>query len=128
VTGLAQASYNYSTFYPALGAFFNINLATPQPHWSWIKYGYTSAQVAAKGWTGQESKFRLAFYNTATSAWQFVSNQQYSVDVNAQVVAQATTSFSQWGVFYDSSSSSAISRCGVNLLLLGVLILSALSN
>eukprot|EP00591_Stephanopyxis_turris_P004294 CAMPEP_0195518462 /NCGR_PEP_ID=MMETSP0794_2-20130614/12944_1 /TAXON_ID=515487 /ORGANISM="Stephanopyxis turris, Strain CCMP 815" /LENGTH=775 /DNA_ID=CAMNT_0040647431 /DNA_START=104 /DNA_END=2431 /DNA_ORIENTATION=+ len=51
---------------------------------------------------------QFAFWDTTESSWQFLSSGAY-VDLDAKVVAQATSHFSEWGVFDNDDSSSAVS-------------------
>ena len=64
---------------------------------------FSAQQLTAAAITAAKT-LRFAFYNTATGAWEVVSGA--NVDVNAQVVTQTTTHFSQWGVFSDTQQNT----------------------
>jgi len=109
VQPLTKSDYSTSG-QKSLNVWFNINLATSGvQHQSNIMYHYTEAQIqAAFNATVDETKLRLAWYDTSKNQWTFPTSG-YSVDTNAKVVAQQTSSFSQWGVYLAGSGSTGAS-------------------
>jgi len=89
----------------ALDVYFSIDLGTAASHVSQIQYTYTDAELTAKGIAADAAAgLRWAYYDTVAAIWK-LAEQASTVSVSAKVVAQTTTHFSTWGVFYASSST-----------------------
>jgi len=90
-----------------LGVFLQISLGQSQAHDSVIKYTYTDAQLVAAGLeasTAVAAKLRFAYYSDAQAQW-VIPPGDYSVDTTTRVVTQSTTTFSEWGIYYNSAGS-----------------------
>jgi hypothetical protein len=112
VQPLAQTSYNITTEkLKELKVWFNVNLQNAAAaHTSTIKYTYTDAQLTAVGLAVSDAnKLRLARYDTTTMKWQTMQSGG-SVDLQAKVVSQTTTQFSQWGLYMGGENSSSSLR------------------
>jgi len=103
-TTYTQGSAAAAAWAKALGAYVTVGVGTATDYSGTLSYTYTDAQLTAAGIT-DASKLRFAVYNTATTNWQ-VPASGGSVDTSARVVSQATTSFSEWGVYYTGSSAT----------------------
>jgi hypothetical protein len=109
VQPLTESQYNATETLTALRVWFNVNLATSSAsHNSVIKYKYTDDQLTAVGLeAASASKLRLCWYDSAAAMWK-VPSSGGSVDTNTKIVTQSTTSFSQWGVYYDKNKSASL--------------------
>jgi len=115
VTAKADADFNavFSAVNPApknppanlvsLGAYWDISASAGAGAASVnavLNYTYTNAQLTAAGATA--ASLRFAFYNVSSAAWELVPGN--IVDAAANVVSQATTHFSQWGVYSEQAT------------------------
>eukprot|EP00761_Pharyngomonas_kirbyi_P013964 gb/GECH01013994.1/.p1 GENE.gb/GECH01013994.1/~~gb/GECH01013994.1/.p1 ORF type:complete len:343 (+),score=74.61 gb/GECH01013994.1/:1-1029(+) len=101
--------------YTALGAFFDIRQSKEVVVDAVMRLNYTTQQIEDAA-IDVAAHLRFATYNTTQSAWEFVSGG--SVDVDAQVVVQSTTHFSEWGVYEnpDADESGAMSQHEISIL------------
>jgi hypothetical protein len=84
-----------------IGAYWDITAAGTSVN-AVLNYTFTQAQLNAAG--AAASTLRFAFYNTASATWDVIPAGA-SVDTVAKVVSQATTHFSQWGVYSLAASN-----------------------
>jgi len=102
-----------------LGVYFDIHLsASAQAQESTLQYTYQDALLQAHGIAvNTANRLRWAFYDTVQGAWTLADSAGASVDVSAHVVAQATTHFSSWGVYYvGSSAATALSVSALSIV------------
>jgi hypothetical protein len=85
-----------------MGAYFDIDLDSEEEVEATLEYEFDSSVAADVA-----ARLKFAFWDTDASAWTFIESGA-SVDTDARIVTQATTHFSEWGVF-DSGSNSAAS-------------------
>jgi len=93
-----------TTTYKAYGQWFNFNLNTTNSFNAEINKTYSAATMTSIGVT-DETKLRLAYYDTSSSKWVFPTNQH--VDTSAKVISCTSTHFSTWGLYAQSSSSTS---------------------
>jgi hypothetical protein len=88
----------------SLGVFFQISLLTPASHQSELRYTYTQAQLTQIG-LSDAARLKFAYYSDAEAKW-VVPPGTSSVDATNKVVIQSTTTFSEWGIYYQNSGAS----------------------
>jgi hypothetical protein len=109
----------------ALNIFFQITLATANPHESELRYTYTDAQLIAAGLAASgASRLKFAYYSDAQAKW-IAPPGAASVDTTAKVIIQSTTTFSEWGVYYENSCGSLRASVWV---VMGAIVLPMLSK
>lgn len=89
----------------ALGAYFDIELAVGSSADATLRYEYDSSISASTA-----ARLRFAYWDETSGesgAWVFLETGA-SVDVDAHVVSQTTTHFSEWGVFEDNNAESSV--------------------
>jgi len=122
VTEHATNPFVQATIQTSIGVFLTIQLANEEAnHQSKILYHYTQAQVNAAAVVASTLTFEV--YSTVSNTW---TNPPVAAtcDVNAMVVTQTTTSFSDWAVTASANSKpSTGSQISPNILALSLAVL-----
>eukprot|EP00750_Incisomonas_marina_P031667 INCI8273.1.p1 GENE.INCI8273.1~~INCI8273.1.p1 ORF type:complete len:764 (-),score=167.70 INCI8273.1:30-2321(-) len=97
-----------------MGAYFTIDLDSEEEVEATLEYEFDSSVAADVA-----ARLKFAFWDADAGAWTFLESGA-SVDTEARIVAQATTHFSEWGVFDDNSGSEGAAASSETTLGVGV--------
>jgi len=98
---------NSPSNHASAGKYIDITLTTAANVTANVSFAYNS--------TFNPNFLSIAFYDTTSASWVFPTSG-LSIDTNTQVIIQATTHFSTWGMYYSSAPKLTVAWAAIILV------------